>query len=105
MGLSKKQIIKKEKIKKRGGKRCNGSVEKPEVQAEMMREPGIQGFSLPLLPRTSWLKAMLCPLLLRQAQSYALPSLGMQRGQNGSFEPVVRAKITISRNLCTVSIL
>ena len=41
---------KQTRLKKRGGQRCNGSVEKPEVQAEMIREPGIQGFSLPLLP-------------------------------------------------------
>ena len=34
----------------KGGERCNGGVEKPEVPAEMIREPGIQGFSLPLLP-------------------------------------------------------
>ena len=30
--------------------RCNGGVEKPEVQVEMIKGFGIQGFSLLLLP-------------------------------------------------------
>ena len=42
--------IKADKIKNSSGRRCNGGVEKPEIQAKMKREPGIQGFSLPLLP-------------------------------------------------------
>ena len=34
----------------KGGERCNGGVEKPEVLAQMIKGLRIQGFSLPFLP-------------------------------------------------------